>query len=243
MKNKLPEKTYQLLNVIATDKSNEVGGAAPKTIEQAGTPWIDFVGWSKQLDWPVKDTEFLFKVLINAWYFVKTIPDKDNLEAYCYLTNKGFKAWLEETKNRTSSRKYEGNMVDESTEERTETMAKKVENKKAAAKKAPAKKAPAKKAATKKAPAKKEAKTKKAKEPKEPKPKMEKKNGITHPRPGTICDGVWMAFDSAAKSVDKSSRKEMTKLVMENTDYDKGTIGVQFRQWAIFNGCYKKLRG
>jgi len=67
-----------------------------------------------------------------------------------------------------------------------------------------------------------------------------KKNDIAQPREGTTTRKVWDGLDAMQKKAKKvPTRKEATaELAPEG--FHKGTIGVQYRNWAIFNGCYAK---
>lgn len=225
----LENKMFELLTAIATDEHNEINGEVPVTREQAGSPWVDLTAWSKKLSWSEETTDILLAGLIKLEYICYVPAGQYDETAYVYLTSSGFKAWRKEYVKRAAPNRAAAYMTD-SVEERYNTMAKKTA-KKGPAKKAPAKKAPAKKGAADPGAPKKDAK-----------PKMEKKHGVTHPRPGTICANIWAEFDKAAKKVDPSSRKNMIAKVRETEQFEAGTIGVQYRHWAIFNECYKKVR-
>lgn len=92
----------------------------------------------------------------------------------------------------------------------------------------------------KKTPAKKTVAKPAAKKAKEQKATQVKKNGIAQPREGTTTRKVWNLLDAMKKkNRTVPTRKEATAELAPK-GLHRGTIGVQYRNWAIFNDCYAK---
>lgn len=81
-------------------------------------------------------------------------------------------------------------------------------------------------------------KEKKEKKKKETKEKMPEKNGYRRPRPGGKCAEIWDACDDMLKKNKGKcpARKDVVATLGEA--YNKITVGIQFRAWAIYNGVY-----
>lgn len=231
---KINKNVVAILNAIAHSEYNEVGGATPKTTDQAGMPFIDVSAWAIAAKMKVTAARKAILDAVAAGYLALvdeageyapagTIPKHE--DAYCHMTAAGFKFW---TKNVKQSKKDTNKGDEEMATKKNEKKGAKKTTKKAA-KETKAKEAP--KAAAKE--------TKTGRPKKDP---QEKKNGVAKPRPGTVCAEVWGALDELAKKSKKGVSRKDGVAALVDAKFDKGTAGVQYRRWAIFNGCYKKVR-